>query len=64
MTWIKSYNGFIDGKWVLFEYKLKDDLLFHKFDEQVIEYEKEHVLELIVEDEKNNYSRFIMKFYK
>jgi len=61
---IRSYNGFIDGKWVLFEYNYKDNILLHKFDEQIIEFSTNHKLELIVQDEKNNYSRFTMEFYK
>jgi murein DD-endopeptidase MepM/ murein hydrolase activator NlpD len=35
LSGISSYNGFVDGEWVLFEYDPKNDLLVHEFDNRV-----------------------------
>ncbi|MBN2520738.1 MAG: M23 family metallopeptidase [Bacteroidales bacterium] len=61
---LKSYNGFIDEKWVLFEYNKKNNLLFHVFDNMVTEFGKKHKLQLIVVDEKNNINEINMEFIK
>ena len=61
---IMSYNGFIDDKWVLFEYDKKNDLLFYIFDDKRLEYKKNHQLKLIVSDNKNNIEIFETSFYK
>jgi len=61
---IMSYNGFIDDKWVLFEYDKKDDLLFYIFDNERLEYNKEHNLKIIISDNKNNIKIFESSLYK
>lgn len=63
LTGIKSYNGFIDNNWALFEYDLKNDLLFYTIDPERIEKGKEHELELFVMDNKDNISTFFTTFY-
>lgn len=63
LTGIKSYNGFIDNNWALFEYDLKNDLLFYTIDKDKIEQGKEHELELFVIDNKDNVSTFYTTFY-
>ncbi|MCO5231994.1 MAG: peptidoglycan DD-metalloendopeptidase family protein [Chitinophagales bacterium] len=61
MSGISSYNGYIDGKWVVFEYDAKNDLLTYHFDELS---KGEHHLKLIVNDMKNNTSELNVKFKK
>jgi len=51
---IKSYNGFIDGKWCLFEYDAKSKLIWCKLDKTPVVKGVKHSLELIVEDNCNN----------
>ena len=59
---IKSYEGTIDGKWVLFQYDSKRDLLFYYFDDK-IKSGKNHKLLLTVEDAKGNINTFSSNFF-
>lgn len=54
-TGIDSYNGFVNGQWVLFSYDAKNDLLFYEFDEYMPE-DSTYQLKLIVSDSKHNTS--------
>ncbi|MDA3867472.1 MAG: M23 family metallopeptidase [Salinivirgaceae bacterium] len=60
-TGIKSYNGFINDKWVLFEYDAKNDLLQYSFDEHMPE-AVAFILKIVVEDNKHNRSVKRVKF--
>jgi len=60
---ISTYNGYIDGKWALFEYEPKSDLIFYKTDAARLTHDKLHQLELIITDNKNNMSKFSGYFY-
>jgi hypothetical protein len=51
---IKAYTGIIDGKWVLFEYDPRYDLLVYKFDSQRITKGTKHKLYLRVTDKRDN----------
>lgn len=51
---IKSYTGLIDGKWALFEYDPKNNLLFYQFDETRITKNSKHTLSLTVTDNRDN----------
>ncbi|MBN2807550.1 MAG: M23 family metallopeptidase [Prolixibacteraceae bacterium] len=62
LSGIKSYNGFIDNKWVLFEFDAKRDLLEYNFDEN-IKKDKNHQLKLEVEDQKGNVATYEATFY-
>jgi hypothetical protein len=62
LSGIKHYEGTIDGKWVLFEYDAKRDLLTYYFDER-IKKEKKHKIELLVEDHKQNSSIYTATFF-
>jgi len=64
LSGIKNYRGTIDGKWVLFEYDGKNDLLKYTFDEHVVKVEDKgsHVLELVVTDAVGNEARFTRVF--
>ena len=63
LSGIKKYTAFIDGRWVLFEYDKKNDLLTHYFDDPNA-YGELHELELFVEDEKGNISSFCLPYYR
>jgi hypothetical protein len=62
LSGIKSWEPEIDGKWALFEYDQKNDLLTYKFDEKRITKGAKHNLSLKVTDNKNNSSYFNCDF--
>jgi len=59
LSGIKSYDGYINGEWILFEYDLKNNLLFHKIDDRIPIGDSQ--LELIVTDKVENKSVFVKK---
>ncbi len=62
LSGIKSFNGYIDGKWVLMEFDTKTATLWHTFDERTTP--GKHSLELIVVDIKDNSKRYAIEFYR
>lgn len=62
LSGIKSFNGYIDGKWVLMEFDAKTATLWHSFDPQLSP--GKHSLKLIVDDVKNNSRSLSIDFYK
>jgi murein DD-endopeptidase MepM/ murein hydrolase activator NlpD len=62
LSGIKSFNGFIDGKWVLMEFDAKTASLWHSFDERTSK--GKHTLELLVVDMKDNVRRYQIEFSK
>ncbi|MBI9052549.1 MAG: M23 family metallopeptidase [Bacteroidales bacterium] len=63
LSGIKSYNGYIDNKWALFEYDLKNDLLSYTIDEERIKKNKKHELELFVIDNTGNITTYYTTFF-
>ncbi|TKC05658.1 M23 family metallopeptidase [Pedobacter polaris] len=61
LSGIKSFNGYIDGKWVLMEFDTKTASLWHNFDAQTAS--GKHSFELIVVDMKDNTRRYAIDFY-
>jgi hypothetical protein len=61
---IKTYNGYLDGAWILFEYDPKNNLLLHEFDDRVPILGKNRELELHIEDAKGNISIYSMTFFR
>lgn len=59
---IRSYTGYIDRKWALFEYDGKNDLLSFRIDADRLEKGKTHTLEIVVTDNKENRTRFVSEF--
>lgn len=59
---IKSYLPLIDGKWALFEYDQKNNVLVHNFDTSRIQKGTKHVLSLKVTDNCNNESTLDLEF--
>lgn len=62
LSGIKSFNGYIDGKWVLMEFDAKTANLWHTFDERTSK--GKHQFELIVADMKDNVKRYKIEFYR
>ena len=62
LSGIKSFNGYIDGKWILMEFDTKTANLWHTFDEQTTA--GKHSFELVVIDMKDNIKRYVIDFYK
>ncbi|RZK50487.1 MAG: M23 family metallopeptidase [Pedobacter sp.] len=62
LSGIKSFNGFIDGQWVLMEFDAKTANLWHTFDHRTGP--GKHLLELVVVDMKNNESKYRVEFSK
>jgi hypothetical protein len=59
---IKTYTGIIDGKWALFEYDPRYDLLVYKFDPSRITKSTKHKLYLKVTDNCNNSATLAREF--
>jgi hypothetical protein len=64
LSGIETFRGTIDGKWVLFEYDLKNNLISYTFDKKSMQFGKNHVLNLEVKDFKGNTSNYKANFYK
>ncbi len=64
LSGISKYKGEIDGKWVLFEYDAKNNLIGYRFDPERFEFKKNHKLRLTVSDTKGNESVYEANFYK
>mgnify|MGYP006283908375 CR=1 FL=1 len=63
LSGIKSYNGFIDGKWALFEYDPKEDRIFYRIDKARLSKQGLHELEIYVTDNKDNITTYYLEFY-
>ncbi|WP_316787215.1 M23 family metallopeptidase [Pedobacter frigiditerrae] len=62
LSGIKSFNGYIDGQWVLMEFDTKSASLWHNFDERTAT--GKHTFELLVVDMKDNTKRYAIDFYR
>jgi hypothetical protein len=62
LSGIKSYEPFIDGKWALFEYDQKNNVLIYNFDSERITRGSMHKLDLKVTDNRDNQSEFVYEF--
>lgn len=60
LSGIKSFNGYLDGKWILMEFDTKTATLWHTFDERTTA--GNHTFELVVDDMKNNIKRYKIEF--
>lgn len=60
---MKKIDGYIDGQWVLFDYDLKNDVIFYKFDKERLDNKKNHNLEIVAIDNKNNENRYKCEFF-
>ena len=63
LSGIRTYHGYIDNRWALFEYDPKNDMLIYRFDPERVEGDRWHELVLTVVDEKENFSVYHARFY-
>lgn len=63
LSGIKSYNGYLNGSWVLFEYENKTRKITHVFDDQFLA-EGENELKVEVVDNVGNSAIFETKFFR
>jgi len=59
---IQSFNGYIDGEWVLMEYDAKNKHLWHRFDPGLPK--GKHAFRLVVRDGKDNEKTYEADFFK
>jgi hypothetical protein len=64
LSGIGTIEGLIDGKWALFEYDAKNNLITHYFDAERFELNKQHSFKLTVTDNKGNSSIYEASFQK
>lgn len=62
LSGIKSYTTVIDGKWALFEYDQKNNVLIYRFDPEYITSNSNHTLVLKVTDNRDNERVFSSNF--
>ncbi len=62
LSGIKSYEPLIDGKWALFEYDQKNNVLVYRFDPERITKGTKHNLTLKISDNVDNTSNFNCDF--
>ena len=63
LSGIKSYNGYLNGSWVLFEYENKARRITHTFDPQYL-VEGENFLKIEVVDNVGNTTIFETRFFR
>ncbi|WP_432713506.1 M23 family metallopeptidase [Pedobacter sp.] len=62
LSGLKSFNGYIDGQWVLMEFDSKTATLWHSFTSRTAP--GKHTLKLVVDDMKNNKKTLNLDFYR
>lgn len=62
-TGIKTYKGYIDNNWVLFEWDPKSKTLYHNLDKKRIKPQAWHNLNIEVTDNLNNRTEFTCEFF-
>ena len=62
LSGIDTYNGYIDGKWALFDYDAKNNALIYKFDANRIKKGIQHKLKVVVVDACKNTQTFETEF--
>jgi hypothetical protein len=62
LSGIKTYDGKIDGKWVLMEWDYKTKVLAYKFNNDIAP--GKHIFDLTVTDNKDNISQFTAYFFR
>lgn len=63
LSGIKSYDGFLNGKWILFEYDSKTRRITHYFSDGIVA-EGANELKLIVQDNLGNSTIFETSFFR
>jgi len=60
LSGIRTYNGFLNGNWVLFEYDAKNDLIFHKLESEGLL--NENILTIELMDRVGNLTKWEQKW--
>ncbi len=60
---IKTYNGYLNGKWILFEYESKLNRLTHNFDDAIVA-DGKNDLKVVVTDNVGNSTTFETQFFR
>ncbi|HQK40519.1 MAG TPA: M23 family peptidase, partial [Flavobacterium alvei] len=63
LSGIKSYNGYLNGKWILFEYDNKTKKIIHNFSDGIVA-EGANELKIIVVDNCGNSTIFETQFFR
>ncbi len=63
LSGVKTYNGYINDKWVLFEYEPKTKKLTHAFDDKLL-LEGQNILKVVVTDNIGNSTIFETHFFR
>ena len=63
LSGIKSYNGYLNGKWILFEYENKTNTITHYFDDGIVA-EGKNDLKVVVTDNVGNSTIFETQFFR
>ena len=63
LSGIKSYNGYLNGKWVLFEYESKTKKIIHRFSDGLVQ-EGKNDLKVEVTDNVGNSAIFETQFFR
>ena len=63
LSGIKSYNGYLNGKWILFEYESKTKKIVHHFSDGIVD-EGRNDLKLVITDNVGNSSIFETHFFR
>ncbi|MFV8466680.1 M23 family metallopeptidase [Flavobacterium sp. LB1P62] len=63
LSGIKSYNGYLNGNWILFEYDNKTKKLIHNFSDGIV-YEGANDLKVVVIDNVGNSTIFETHFFR
>ena len=64
LSGINKIEGYLDGKWALFEYDLKNNMITHTFDRERFDFGKRHQLQLKITDNKQNTAIYKASFWK
>ncbi len=63
LSGVKSYDGFLNGKWILFEYESKSKKITHHFSDGIVD-EGKNDLKVVVTDNVGNSTIFETHFFR
>ena len=63
LSGIKNYDGYLNGKWILFEYESKTKKLIHRFSDGIVA-EGKNDLKIVITDNVGNSTIFETQFFR
>jgi murein DD-endopeptidase MepM/ murein hydrolase activator NlpD len=63
LSGVKSYNGYLNGKWILLEYETKTKKLMHRFTDGIVA-EGKNDLKIVITDNVGNSAIFETQFFR